>query len=626
MKRNMLINMIIGASLCVGTMAIGGTIYVDRDASGGDTGADWSNAYTNLQDGLSAVSSGDEIWVAQGTYYPGTTRADTFQLISGVALYGGFISGDAFGDRDWENNETILSGDIGTQGVLTDNSYHIITSITNININGFTIRDGNANGTAPDDQGGGFTHTENYAGSSKIIENCIFIDNCATNRGGAIFIDDSDANETINNCTFRGNYAYEHGGAIYRRDPNDYYTNFRISDCTFIENSTVSDQYSHGYGGAIFLYHAWPKITNCIFAANSAGRGGAIGTGNINYRPYTGHGFFNCTFSGNYGHYEGGGIDTAGGTVPVKGCVFMGNYAHEGGGLQYNGNSLYDGGYIPVTGSIFAGNKSGHNGAGIDIYSTINTAIVANCIFVQNEEPAGSSTYGGGGIALRGYSKSANAIIKNTIFRDNISLRGESIYTFNTATALVSYCSVVWDSANMGTYSSSSSYASLITNLVGNIAGDPLFGAGYTGTWTGNGIYDADTGQTTLTNSSASWTENELVGMGLNPDTSHYRQLYIASNSAKSIQVWGDATDGISGDSYKVYDFRLQSGEGRWVSGTASWVKDSKFSPCIDTGDPSDDYSLEPDPNGDRINMGAFGGKATASKTKVIRGTVILIK
>ena len=133
-------------------------------------------------------------------------------------------------------------------------------------------------------------------------------------------------------------------------------------------------------------------------------------------------------------------------------------------------------------------------------------------------------------------------------------------------------------------------------------------------------------GQTTLTNSSASWTSAELVGMGLNPDTnSTQKQFYIAGNSAASIQVWGDATEGISGDDYKVYDFRLQSGEGRWVSGTASWVKDSKFSPCIDTGDPVDNYSLEPDPNGNRINMGAFGGTDTASKSAYM-GTVIMIQ
>ena len=36
-------------------------------------------------------------------------------------------------------------------------------------------------------------------------------------------------------------------------------------------------------------------------------------------------------------------------------------------------------------------------------------------------------------------------------------------------------------------------------------------------------------------------------------------------------------------------------------------------SPCIDTGDPVSDYSLEPEPNGGRINMGAYGNTPEAA-------------
>ena len=38
-------------------------------------------------------------------------------------------------------------------------------------------------------------------------------------------------------------------------------------------------------------------------------------------------------------------------------------------------------------------------------------------------------------------------------------------------------------------------------------------------------------------------------------------------------------------------------------------------SPCIDTGDPADSVGAEPKCNGDRINMGAYGGTPEASKT-----------
>ena len=39
------------------------------------------------------------------------------------------------------------------------------------------------------------------------------------------------------------------------------------------------------------------------------------------------------------------------------------------------------------------------------------------------------------------------------------------------------------------------------------------------------------------------------------------------------------------------------------------------LSPCVDAGDPSSDWSLEPVPNGGRVNLGAYGGTAEASSS-----------
>jgi len=58
-------------------------------------------------------------------------------------------------------------------------------------------------------------------------------------------------------------------------------------------------------------------------------------------------------------------------------------------------------------------------------------------------------------------------------------------------------------------------------------------------------------------------------------------------------------------------DFHLRSEAGRW-NGTG-WVNDTNTSPCIDAGDPSSNYSNEP--NGNRINMGAYGNTNYASKS-----------
>ena len=62
-------------------------------------------------------------------------------------------------------------------------------------------------------------------------------------------------------------------------------------------------------------------------------------------------------------------------------------------------------------------------------------------------------------------------------------------------------------------------------------------------------------------------------------------------------------------------DYHLMSQSGRWDPTNQSWIQDSVSSPCIDAGDPNGDFSLEPEPNGSIINMGAYGGTAQASKS-----------
>jgi len=54
-------------------------------------------------------------------------------------------------------------------------------------------------------------------------------------------------------------------------------------------------------------------------------------------------------------------------------------------------------------------------------------------------------------------------------------------------------------------------------------------------------------------------------------------------------------------------DYRLRTSHGRYESTLDQWVYDEVTSPCISTGDPAMDFGSEPQPNGDRVNTGAFG-------------------
>jgi hypothetical protein len=62
-------------------------------------------------------------------------------------------------------------------------------------------------------------------------------------------------------------------------------------------------------------------------------------------------------------------------------------------------------------------------------------------------------------------------------------------------------------------------------------------------------------------------------------------------------------------------DYHLQSQAGRWDPNSQNWVTDSTSSPCIDAGNPGYPPDAEPLPNGNRINMGAYGGTSQASKS-----------
>ena len=62
-------------------------------------------------------------------------------------------------------------------------------------------------------------------------------------------------------------------------------------------------------------------------------------------------------------------------------------------------------------------------------------------------------------------------------------------------------------------------------------------------------------------------------------------------------------------------DYRLKSQAGRWDPDAETRVQDEVTSPCIDAGLPASPVGHEPAPNGDRINMGAYGGTIEASKS-----------
>jgi len=330
-------------------------IYVDKDATGSNNGSSWTNAFTDLQDGFGAATAGSEIWVAEGTYKPtaDANRAISFELVDGVAIYGGFDGTETSrSQRDWTSNETILSGDIGTASV-SDNCYHVVRGEDNAILDGFTITRGYANGDGLDGFGGAIWHND----GALSVCNSTLSENSAQHYGGAIY--NSYASCEVSNCVFTDCDAYT-GGGMYAIGSSASNT---IINCFFTNNSA-----RYG-GGALHLDTTPGTIVNCAFTRNKAERrGGALWLEDYEISATV----VNSTFYANDSNDEGGGIWLCGDDTTVTNCVFWGNTATIDGGEIYNSvsgaptftNCDIQGG---LNGSKCGGGDSTDGGGNVDI-------------------------------------------------------------------------------------------------------------------------------------------------------------------------------------------------------------------------------------------------------------------
>ena len=263
--------------------------YVNISNPTPGAGTSWATAYTDLNAAAATLSIFDTIWVAQGIYKPtGVGRAATFLFQSG-SVCGGFNGTEtSFSQRDPKVNITILDGDIGVPGDASDNCYHVVT-LQSFNggsiLDGFTIRDGNANAgypgsttLQPDNSGGGVLNMANSNlswPSNAGIGHCVITNNFAVYGGGFCAYGNLSSAQTtglITTSQFDNNTAVVMGGAMciitMNQDfggTNIYNCIFTNNNCTGAEGSVLACLTDNPYTGAVNS-----SLDNCTLYNNGA--------------------------------------------------------------------------------------------------------------------------------------------------------------------------------------------------------------------------------------------------------------------------------------------------------------------------------------------------------------------
>lgn len=406
--------------LACGYTASAQTVYVNRAATGTNTGASWANAYTSLSAAMRATKTvGQEIWVAGGTYTPDTTAG--FFLSPGVQLYGGFVGTEANrSQRNPTTNATILSGDRqnnDTPGNFTanrtDNALHVIwlngtDTVSRAIIDGFTIRNGNTaatNTTTPAvGRGGGV-----LAQTKVTIRNCLFTQNAGANGAAIATLGAGASGILVRDCRFEGNFTGERSIVYFATLRNgecrrnifqgnstargsfmaDGSRTIVLDSCVFTKNRTNGTNLCAG----AYTLASTATITNCNFTdLRSLGSCGAmwLNGNNVANLPLI---VRNCTFERDTASGFGGGAFyiTSAASATITDCKVSNCIAASGGGATFVGFAAV----ATFRNCTFNKNSTASAGGASFTQNAGSVITYDNCTFTENKSGSGSSGFGG---------------------------------------------------------------------------------------------------------------------------------------------------------------------------------------------------------------------------------------
>jgi len=322
---------------------------------------------------------------------------------------------------------------------------------------------------------------------------------------------------------------------------------------------------------------------------------------------------------------SGFGVDSGSGSVSSNRCYnnwgglsVIGAFRVQTNDCHHNNLSQWDSGLSAWGGAHVEGNVVHENtGRGIDVRSS--SEAVGNQVFLNGSTgmyldgatARRNVVYGNGGDGVYVDHNDGPSTIQNNLIYSN-STSGTSYYNINVPSCR--YCSVLVENNTLD-------------------GGNGLYldlGGAPTDTVRNNIIWARGAGQY------AFWVDNPPGGSSIL--TSDYNDLYATDGATlgywhgalTTLAAWQAATlrdlNSLSVDplfdieSNFPTNFHLQSTNGSYkgppftaLCGTNLFTSDPTSSLCIDGGDTNSNYASECDPNGCRINLGAFGNTADAS-------------
>lgn len=516
--------------------------------------------YPTINEAIVAAEDGDEVVVSPGTYFE-----------SNIFFQRKAITVRSTGPNNRSIVEsTIIDGSRGS-GRPVFNLY--MEEGPDSVINGFTIKNGGATGEGTHFGGGISCHQSSPTISNNIIEN-----NSAM-YGGGIYCYESEA--VIINNTIRNNYASQTGGGIC-------YTNSTGE----ITGNTITNNQSIFYGGGLSLGNGEgfdsPLIDGNVITLNRSNHGAGISC--------YGAVITNNAIMNNIGVPDGPCALTMGGGIygtpsVVRGNKVFNNTADWGGGIHITGYTA------EISDNIITNNFATLHGGGLD-FRLCSEPIVKNNTILNNRSALGAGIFCYTGTFVN------NVISRNEGFSEDpeTKINGGGIYFADISESNVSQPNLTNNTLDRNTadhggniYICPSSPV-IKNNIISNAQ-------------SGGGIFRDESGAESL-----------------QPLISHCNLFQNQGNNYVGINDLTGSSGNISENPLfandENSDYHLRSAYGRW-SGT-SWVEDLQTSPCIDRGDPLSDYFLETQPNGSRINMGAYGNTVEASRSNQNKLTIIV--